>query len=494
MNLPFILDIALGLIFIYLILSLLASEIQEIIGTVLQWRAEHLKLSIEVLLAGNDRDSEETAQALADELYDSPFIRSLNQEAKGKITRAFRGICHFIGRIYRLITRSRNVFGDKQTSGPSYIPSEAFAASLLERMGLGRLWQVLVEDRLRQYVEKRILFPVNNTLNDLKASTGNEFLLSGELRQLETSIKDILQDFQDGVVKLSETIDRIIARLDEFAVIAQEVLPDNHHLTDTFLRRLDYIRSAVASSAVERKALLDKLRPNIESLVDVFDDNSVTYDELVSLAKRNNSRAIQLLNRIKEAKVTPALRSSLAAISEKVEAEIDTAEDMAIAYRQEVAKWFDQSMERASGVYKRNAKAVALMIGLAVAVSINADSFFIASRLARDPAVRNTITQAAEQFASNPAYTDAAGNLQTDLESVQTAVDQTLDTLPFPLGYTEKVLQQQMEAEAGWPVPLIQRRYLGWLVSGFAIAMGANFWFDLLKKVVNVRSSGDKTS
>ena len=68
MNLPVVLDIALGLTFIFLVLSLLASEIQEIIGTLLQWRAEHLKQSIEVLLSGNDRDKEKAAQALADAL------------------------------------------------------------------------------------------------------------------------------------------------------------------------------------------------------------------------------------------------------------------------------------------------------------------------------------------------------------------------------------------------------------------------------------------
>ncbi|EFA73985.1 hypothetical protein CRD_00907 [Raphidiopsis brookii D9] len=31
---------------------------------------------------------------------------------------------------------------------------------------------------------------------------------------------------------------------------------------------------------------------------------------------------------------------------------------------------------------------------------------------------------------------------------------------------------------------------MGWLVSGFAIAMGAPFWFDLLGKVMNVRNTG----
>ena len=43
MNLPIILDVALGLVFIFFVLSLLASELQEIISTLLQWRAEHLE-------------------------------------------------------------------------------------------------------------------------------------------------------------------------------------------------------------------------------------------------------------------------------------------------------------------------------------------------------------------------------------------------------------------------------------------------------------------
>ena len=52
MNLPVILDIVIGLIFIYLSFSLLASEIQAILTTILQWRATHLKKSIEELISG----------------------------------------------------------------------------------------------------------------------------------------------------------------------------------------------------------------------------------------------------------------------------------------------------------------------------------------------------------------------------------------------------------------------------------------------------------
>jgi hypothetical protein len=58
MNLPTLLNIAIALIFVYLIVSLLASQIQEFIATILQWRAVHVKESIEGLLSGNSAQPE----------------------------------------------------------------------------------------------------------------------------------------------------------------------------------------------------------------------------------------------------------------------------------------------------------------------------------------------------------------------------------------------------------------------------------------------------
>ena len=34
-------------------------------------------------------------------------------------------------------------------------------------------------------------------------------------------------------------------------------------------------------------------------------------------------------------------------------------------------------------------------------------------------------------------------------------------------------------------------RILGWLLTALAISLGAPFWFDILKKIVTIRSSGD---
>ncbi|TVQ07320.1 MAG: hypothetical protein EA368_14550 [Leptolyngbya sp. DLM2.Bin27] len=487
MNFPIVLDIALGLVFIFFVLSLLASEAQEIIGTLLQWRAEHLKQSIEVLLAGNERDTEASAQALADALYESPWIRSLDQEAKGTIARSFRDLSHLIGRAYRALTGQRNVFGSGKTSGPSYIPPEAFANSLLERMQMGDLWQVLANDRLRGLACDRVLTPVASILSDLKANSGNEFLLNPELQQLEKGIHQIVEDFRSGVVSLPQSLDRVVNRLDEFGLMARDVLPDHHPLTETFLRRLEYIKRGLASTPTERAALLSKLRPNVAQLLDIFDHHSPAYSELSYLAEGGNREAQVLLTRLGRATVTPALRDSLVAIAQQVEVSADTVRDDVQLFGLELEKWFDRSMERATGVYKRNAKAVALMIGIATAVSINADSFHIANRLAVDPTLRTSITQTADQLAADPN-----ANLNESLIQVQSAVNQALNQIPLPLGHGRVVVQQQQEAEQTWPIPFVPRRVLGWLISGFAISMGSTFWFNVLKKVINVRNTGDK--
>ena len=43
--------------------------------------------------------------------------------------------------------------------------------------------------------------------------------------------------------------------------------------------------------------------------------------------------------------------------------------------RTSVATWFDDSMERLSGAYKRKLKWISMLVGLVVAIAFNADSF-----------------------------------------------------------------------------------------------------------------------
>jgi hypothetical protein len=161
-NLPFIFDVILGLIFVYLILSLLASEIQEMLTTILQWRAEHLRKSIEILLAGDVDNSEDAkVMQLANQIYANPLIKSMNQEAKGFFTVLPRQLIWVIGSAYRIlrqrITKKRNQtsFGNDQRSAPSYIDSKSFSASLIETLKLPTVTNKLTEIRLEKFKENK---------------------------------------------------------------------------------------------------------------------------------------------------------------------------------------------------------------------------------------------------------------------------------------------------------------------------------------------------
>ncbi len=507
MSIPFILEVVLGLVFIYFALSLLASEVQEIIGTLLQWRAEHLKRSIEVLIAGNDQTSKAAAEAFADRLYDTPLVRSLNQEATGPIARFFRLINHAIGRLYRLITRSRNVFGDK-TSGPSYIPSQTFAQALLDNLQIEDLRTVLLESRLGQFTEEQLMLPLNRMVNDLRASTANEFLLNAEFRTLENSVGQLINDFRERRTTLSETIDRLIIRLDEFTVAAQVALPDNHHLTETFMRRLGFLKQALASTTLDKAALLKRIQPSLAELVSVVDRQSPVYKELKGLADKDGGRVRAMFKRIDDHGIPKSLQATLLSLADKAGSSIaakasdqvlntmqnladDSVSNLKIylsdletdvkSLGQEVEAWFNRGMARSQGVYKRNAKAVALLIGIAIAISLNADSLHMLDRLSRDPAIRSAINQAAEEIgAANPAA----------MAEIEDQVDNALNELPIPIGYGEAVTSKQQAAQETWFIPLVPRRVFGWLITGFAISMGSSFWFSLLQRVVDVKNSG----
>lgn len=315
MNFPAMLDVAIGLFFIYLTLSLLVSGIQELIATVLEWRAKQLKEAIQIILGDNEANdpSAKQAQKIANDLWNHPLIRSLNQR---KIIRG--------------------------SVGPSYISSKMFAATLLEII-----------------------------------QTDYDFNASG-------TIDDIVESIKENK-KLDPEIQR---RIYSIALIAQ------------------------------RKA-------------------SASENGIKSLEK-------------------------------------------------EIRIWFDQSMERASGVYNRNVKGFTFLIGLVVTLALNADTFHILERLNKDAALRSSINQVTTKI--------VAENKEPTLDKINSYLD---NNITMPLGWsTREEFNRQVNSRypakpqvGDWVFGIIKLIF-GWLLSAGAIAMGAPFWFDLLGKFINVRNAG----
>lgn len=165
-------------------------------------------------------------------------------------------------------------------------------------------------------------------------------------------------------------------------------------------------------------------------------------------------------------------------------ATVDTGDSLD-KLRANVASWFDSAMDRVSGVYKRRLQLLSFLVGLAIAIALNADTFTVAKALWTDGSLRAEVADTSYQIVGGTDTNEAAlVKLRQDLAKLRN------DVRPLPIGWTRSPNRPDYDwtcTQAGWI-----GKILGWLFTAFAIMLGAPFWFDLLSKFVKIRASGDK--
>lgn len=609
MNLPFVLDLLISIVFIYLILSLLASEIQELVTTLLQWRARHLKDSIESLISGGDRTQDSRkVNTLIDSIYNDPLIKNINQEARGLIATGFRSLTRIL-----IPGNRKGGFGLNQSSGPSYIEPDTFSTVIVDRLGVSHLTDKLIELRLEKFVT-RILGNVIivgdriEAVPDCAESTsiwGRGMALGIELGgdyryyNLVESFADVQNDYSAGSAKLSTCIERLGESFDQFIASYQGDMTDDS--LRSFVQRITNDKLSLFGPNNERAWITGGLQPSMSDIAAVVDKSSMLHREVKARYNNILTSGPELQARVLSSKasylqqcsgltademssyqpteedeqnclgsalseLTPeefriyqdyqtyeqidraldhlpkSFKDSLGILARRAQTRTSEAGNAVDDFRTEVATWFDRSMGRASGVYKRNAKGVALIIGLFIAMFTNSDTFHLFSRVASDDSLRKVITDRASQVVLTTESTSPGRNItKGDLTDLKNQTQEVLADIPLPITWNPRNLSQQLDcpydpksdnlktgdekiysllSRDQWndlyqscvgtastddiSVPLqvakmIQakpmgflRMFFGWLISGVAIAMGAPFWFDLLGKVVNVRNAGEK--
>jgi hypothetical protein len=139
-------------------------------------------------------------------------------------------------------------------------------------------------------------------------------------------------------------------------------------------------------------------------------------------------------------------------------------------FKAQLEIWFNSTMERVSGWYKRKTQAVQLALALFIVVIGNVDSVRIARSLAGvNSPLRDSIKTAAQSFVNQGLPKGSAG-------AQLTAATEAIGNLALPIGWT---------GNAFGPITI-----LGWLATALAASLGAPFWFDLLNRFVNIRASG----
>lgn len=159
---------------------------------------------------------------------------------------------------------------------------------------------------------------------------------------------------------------------------------------------------------------------------------------------------------------------------------VDAAGNDAAKARENIEAWYNSSMERVSGWYKRRAQFFILVLGFLVVVAINADTLAITTSLSRDKAVRDSLVAAAQDYVKKqPETGDSMARVKEYSDKIR--------SLGLPFGWNKGnplSIPDETDESMTWPMKII-----GWLITTVAISLGAPFWFDLLNKFIAIRSS-----
>jgi len=428
-------NVIIGLVFLWLVFSLASMYIQEWLAARSRWRARMLETTIRNMLSD---------PGLADQLYNHPLIRGLYSGKDG-------------------------------TRKPAYIPSGQFALALVDIVASAGTEAALLQNqlyRLRWDLEKL-------GRRKRKAAKKRLNLILALIRRA------LVAQVGDGGGE--ESLAAAMVEVQQLALDYPKLKPDVELVLENVRARKERIA-----------ALLSPLQP--------MDPDNLTAAQIDQLRAGVTALAV----------THPRLKQTMQALLTGTGQSGWDSETAMVQVRQNIEAWFNSGMDRLSGWYKRRAQTLAFTIGTLLAFCANADSVNIATRLWREPVLREQIVQQAE------AYAGVYGSQEIVTGDLNPLRDQAI-ALNLPLGWIGEPILHEWVVAAGivpvcslfpvnstdfYGVPVFDRclplvntpqmddwtgwgfKIIGLLITSLATAQGAPFWFDVLKKIINIRSSG----
>jgi len=366
-----ILDIAIGLVFIYLLLSLLVTASSEMIASWLKRRQYHLWQGM-VNLLGED---------LAAQLYDHPVINGLTPPASLKWS-GVTGPRMFIHWLLALL----NI----EAAGPSYIPARSFAVALLDLVGF-KPGQGL-HNNLRRALDG---FP--DTVVDARA------LKNTLLMAVNTTLAggaDAVREFQGFLLTIPDTA--------SFAA-AQEQL---QKFFDANPGRFSSLKNAVAAFGANVAAPTPAAREVKTLLLGVMGSPPAggALGNLLDCIPDSASAALVKQEVLKFLDKSP-LEDPLGNLPVGVR-ETDLAKCLQLlwdeaghdleTFKGNLETWFNESMDRVSGWYKRETQLVNLALAVILTLALNVDTIVLVNSLAKNSALRDSLVAQAGKIVEQP--------------------------------------------------------------------------------------------
>lgn len=459
-----ILEVGIAVIFVYLLLSLVCTALNEGIASLIDKRGKNLVEGVKNLL------NDPKFTGLAQQLYNHGLIGGISQYASDPA---------------------------KRTRLPSYMSSQNFSLALLDILSArgiiaGKYGDLLAnaeaaDDAYEEALEAAAGAPRDPQRASAVTRTKDA---SDEARAALEAIAEKAKTAYDQAVQAAKAApnDTNLAKAEAEA----------RHETDSIsaaLKMLDARRAAVASAKKPREAeLLLTAGATLKEALAFARDFAAEYPDPLGNIQEG-------LKRLPEGHT----KETLLVLVDKTRREATAIEHQAEAFRKNLEGWFNNAMERVGGWYKRWTQRVLLCLATLVVVASNADTVMLIERLSKDNVLRASMVAAAQDAVKARApdvsaqslvepggaasVTEAGSKGNTDL---QTALN-VAENLELPIGWS-----LNPDDPGYFRIPKLSLEYTGWafykifglLITILAVTLGAPFWFDTLSKFVNLRSAG----
>jgi len=191
------------------------------------------------------------------------------------------------------------------------------------------------------------------------------------------------------------------------------------------------------------------------------------------------------------------------AVSQKTESEIDL-------FRWKIENWYNSSMDRITDVLKKKySRPATALVAIIVTVCLNADSIALAKYLYSNPEARTKIAMQAYSAADDSVLIKQVQ--QINITNADTSSHNTMSAQQIKNNIVQKITDinkakqglndvmpltwkagELKDANGKISFRLLFSKVTGLLATILAIMMGAPFWFDMLNKISNLRSTGAK--
>ena len=167
---------------------------------------------------------------------------------------------------------------------------------------------------------------------------------------------------------------------------------------------------------------------------------------------------------------------------------IDASAQDVTRIRLSIESWFNSTMDRVSGWYKRRTQIILFTVALTMAAGLNVDTVDICNHLVSDPSLRSSLVATAQEYAKDDTFSGQRAAIpaqENALQQVNARADRVeqnlsrLHDLGVPIGWSKS-------PQDGYHWFL---KIAGILASALAAALGAPFWFDILNRFVVIRST-----